>query len=422
MIGDAAWNLSNTKISGCVADDVVVSEEGVSTQSGNDAFDRAREYLVRFREEEALDWFEIAASESEDRTIRASAAAFTAGLLCTFGRPWEVPMWADVVRDNSDRPDLGNLLEAAAHLQLGEVDAARELLQHVEDPRDPWFPATITSARIAHAHVTYLDGDVEGATREVLDVFAADPFAPDVWDAFARLCAETDFDPAPVVAQVPDERAFEVLASLRASAPEGVDRIAETIWARNPGDARVLALVPSFASKLDSLRAMEWSARMRAAGMGRLCPLLGRAEDVRVAAAERARAAALAHASFGDGRARELLGRAAPTIGDDELVATLRELWSIAPMLTDTVVVGAATTPERSLMIARVLHEGGARNEAYAVLVHGLSMEAAEDLTTERVVSLLPVPVLEGLAAVAEERGEDDVAGMLEAVAVVASS
>jgi hypothetical protein len=422
VIGDAAWNLSNTKISGRVADDFDVADDVISTQSGNEAFDRAREYLVRFREEEALDWFEIAASESEDRTIRASAAAFTAGLLCTFGRPWEVPMWAEVVRDNSDRPDLGNLLEAAAQLQLGDVDAARALLDHVEDPRDPWFPASITSARIAHAHVAYLDGDLDRATTEVLAVFAVDPFAPDVWDAFARLCAETEFDPAPVVEQIPDDRAFEVLSALRASAPDGVDRIAELIWARNPGDSRVLALVPSFAAKLESVRAMEWSARIRAAGMGRLCPLLERAEDVRVGAAERARAAALAHASFGDTRARELLGRAARTIADDQLVEALRELWSIAPMLTDTVVVEAATTPERALMIARVLHEGGATTEAYAVLVHGLSMEAAEDLTTERVVALLPVTVLEGLAAVAEERGEDDVAGMLEAVAVVASS
>ena len=54
------------------------------------------------------------------------------------------------------------------------------------------------------------------------------------------------------------------------------------------------------------------------------------------------------------------------------------------------------------------------------MLVHGLSMEAAEDLTTDDVVRLLPVPVLEGLAAEAEDRGDDDVAGILEAVAVVA--
>jgi hypothetical protein len=84
--------------------------------------------------------------------------------------------------------------------------------------------------------------------------------------------------------------------------------------------------------------------------------------------------------------------------------------------------VAAATTPARSMLIASVLFQGGARSEAYAVLVHGLSLESAETLTTDVVVDLMPLPVLEGLAAEAEARGEDDVAGLLEAVAVVAAS
>ena len=389
--------------------------------AGNEAFDRARDYLSRFREDEALDWFEIAATDSDDPVIKASASAFAAGLLLTRGRPWEVVVWADVVRDNSERPDLGNLLEAAARLQFGEVDAARELLQHVEDPSDPWFPSSATSARIARAHVAYLDGEVDTATSEVLAVFHDDPYSPDVWDAFARLCAETPFDPSDVVATVPDDKTLEVLAALRASAPEGVDRIAELIWDRKPGDPRVLALVPSFAAKLESMRALEWSGRIRAAGMGRICPLLERAENVRVAGPERVRAAALAHAAFGDGRCRELIEKAAPSVSDEELGATLQETWGIAGMLIDSLVVHGATTPVRSLLIASVLCSGGAVDEAYSVLVHGLSMESADELTTEQVVSILPVPVLERLAAQAEERGEEDVAGMLEAVAVVAA-
>ena len=96
-------------------------------------------------------------------------------------------------------------------------DEALALLEDVEHPTDPWFPCSMTSARIVHAHVRYLDGDTDGAREEVLRAFADDPFAPDVWDAFARLCAETDFDPTDVVARVPDERALEVLAALRTS-------------------------------------------------------------------------------------------------------------------------------------------------------------------------------------------------------------
>ena len=96
------------------------------------------------------------------------------------------------------------------------------------------------------------------------------------------------------------------------------------------------------------------------------------------------------------------------------------EVLTIAAALADSAVATGASTPGRSLAIATALFERGAPHEAYSVLVHGLSMEAAEFLTTEDVVRLLPVPVLHGLAAEAEERGDEDVAGILEAVAVVA--
>jgi hypothetical protein len=90
--------------------------------------------------------------------------------------------------------------------------------------------------------------------------------------------------------------------------------------------------------------------------------------------------------------------------------------------MAEVVVVAGSTTPPRALALAAMLFEGGATSEAYAVLVHGLSLEAADGLTTETVIGLLPLPVLEGLAAEAEARGELDVAGILEAVAVVAAA
>ena len=388
--------------------------------SGCEEFDQARRLLTEFRDDEALDFFELASGRATDPAVRASAAAFVAGLLLGSHRPWEVEAWADVVRDNAASTDLGDFLEAAARLQLDDLEGARRVLARVNDPSDPWFPCSVTAARMARAHVAYLDGDVEEARAEVMATFEVDRFAPEVWDAFARLCAETDFDPTEAVAGVPDDRTFEVITALRSSAPEGVDRIAELIWTRHPGDARVLALVPRFASKLESARAMEWSARMRAVGMGRTCPLLARAEDERVDAPERVRACVFAHAVFGDRRARELLERAMPSLADDEVVEALEEVLTIAAALADSAVAAAASNPTRALAIATSLFARGATHEAYAVLVHGLSLEAAENLTTDDVVRLLPVSVLEGLATEAEARGDEDVAGMLEAVAVVA--
>jgi len=388
--------------------------------SGDETFDRARAYLAELREEEALDWFEIAASAAHEPADRASAAAFVAALLLAGGRPWEVETWADLVVIETGRPDLGDMLKAAASLQQGDVAGARLLMDGVAEPSDPWFPCSVAAAWIMRAHIAYLEGEHTEAERIVRDTFALDPLAPDVWDALARLCADTDFDPVPFVSAVPDDRVLEVLAALRSAEPAGVDRIAECVWERNQGDPRVLALVPGFAPKLDNMRALEWSARLRASGMGRLCPLLARAERVDLGAAERAQGAALVFASFGDRRAREALEAAVADADDEELPRILAEVWAIAGMLTDSVVVVGAVTPARALLIAAGLYDGGAPDEAYAVLVHGLAMEAAETLTTETVVSALPLRVLRGLAEQAVARGEQDVAGILEAVAVVA--
>jgi hypothetical protein len=388
--------------------------------SGCEEFDRARELLAEFRDEEALDYFELASGRSTDAAVRASAAAFVAGILLSSHRPWEVEAWAEIVRENAARPDLGDFLDAGARLQLDDREGARACLELVEDPTDPWFPCSITAARVARAHLAYLDGETEAARAEVLAAFELDRYAPEVWDAFATFCADTDFDPTEALAHIPDDRTFEIVAALRNSSPDGVDRIAEVIWSRNPGDARVLALVPRFAAKLECVRAMEWSARMRRVGMGRTCPLLARAEDDNVEAIERVRACALAYTAFGDGRARELLERAAPSLSDDEVATAVLEVLGIAPAIADSLVATGASNPGRSLAIATALFEQGAPHEAYSVLVHGLSMEAAEFLTTEDVVGLLPVPVLHGLASEAEAHGDEDVAGILEAVAVVA--
>lgn len=390
------------------------------TGSGDPDFDRARDLLRHGRVDEALDWFEVASTSAADPAVRASACAHAAGVLLSLGRPWEVPAWAEMLRDAGGDADLAALLEASARLQLDEVDAAIELLDGVTRPTDPWFPCSATTARVVRAHARYLAGDEEHAFREVMDAGASDPYAPDVWDAIARFCAETDFDPQPLVDALPEDRVLGVLAALASSYAPGVDRIAGVVWTRNPGDARVLAIVPRFAARLDSIRALEWSARLRAAGMGRTCPLLARAEDPSVDPADRVRAAALAHASFGDRRAREALERAVASLPDDELGTVLDEVWVLARALTDSVVVAGATTSRRALRIAARLFAGGATEEAYATLVHGLAMADAETLSTDDVVALLPLTALTGLAEIAQRRGEDDVAGILEAVAVVA--
>src|SRR5437870_1284184 len=108
-----------------VGDDKVL--EPAASPSGNDDFDRARRLLHAKREDEALDSFEVAIDTCDDPRIKASAAAHVAALLLGFGRPWEVAAFAITVRDHGS-PALGDMLEAAACVQLGDPLGALQLL------------------------------------------------------------------------------------------------------------------------------------------------------------------------------------------------------------------------------------------------------------------------------------------------------
>jgi hypothetical protein len=325
--------------------------------------------------------------------------------------------WAHTAREHTSRHGLADVLEAAALIQVEDVRGARELLDNVETPCDEWFACSPVLVEVLRAHVDHLEGRVDAAYDAVAAAFAAEPYAPDVWGAFARLCGDTDFDPATTVQAVPDARVTEVLALLRGSEPAGVDRIAEVFWSRTPNDPRVLAAAARFAAELDTVRAMEWAVRLRAAGDHTRCPLVARANDRAVGPIERLRAAVLAYESFADARARAALEDAITALEDDQLARVLDDVRGLAPELSDSVVLAGATSTARSLRLVTALWCGDAQDEAYAVLVHGLSVDDAAALDTETFAALVPPWVLEPLAEHAAARGDVEVATILWSVA-----
>src|SRR5690348_13206824 len=144
--------------------------------SGSEDFDRARRLLADHREDEALDWFEVASGTAGDRAVRASAASHVAAILLSRGRPWEVAEWAETARANTDHHGLADVLEAAALIQLDDVDRARDLIEHVDAPVDDWFECSPVVVRMLRAHLDYIDGRADAAMENVLGAFADAPF------------------------------------------------------------------------------------------------------------------------------------------------------------------------------------------------------------------------------------------------------
>ena len=238
---------------------------------------------TEFRDDEALDYFELASGRSTDAEVRASAAAFVAGILLSSHRPWEVEAWADIVRENSPRPDLGDFLEAAGRLQLDDPEGAREGARTRRGPDRPVVPL------LGHgrAHRARPTSRTSRATSTRPGPRCSPPSRPTRsrprCGTRSRACAPTPTSTRPRSwhrrARRPHLRSDHRAPELRARGRRPHRRA--DLGAQPGRRARARARARGSRRSSRASRAMEWSARMRGIGMGRTCPLLARAEDER---------------------------------------------------------------------------------------------------------------------------------------------
>ena len=165
-----------------------------------------------------------------------------------------------------------------------------------------------------------------------------------------------------------DEDLLDVLGHSLHLLPEVADALAEAAWARWPADPRLLAFTSRMAGRLPVERALEWSARLRSAGLEQ-CPLIERAQDAHTDPVDRLAAAAVAFEVFADTRARPALVSAAGVVPQDRFLQALSVVDELSPRLLGSVVSGAASTAGRSAAMADVLRSLGADEQADLVLV-----------------------------------------------------
>lgn len=377
------------------------------------------EQLEQGRHAIALEHFTLAADDAATAQDRLAAVAHATQTALTLQRPYEAIAWAERLRVDSSTTDEANLLEAAAWVALGDGAQALVLLEGVSVPATAataYPPSLVHQLRCqAHGFV----GDVDEALTEAFTALLADWELPEIWRALAVVAAEHDVDLTEAVARIPDEGLMHVLGWLLESPAGGTDCIVESLWQRWPGDRRILALMTSVANRLTLERALEWSARLRSAGLTEDCAVLGIAATEDRPARERVCAAAVAASAFGDDRAVPLLEVATVALSDDELSAAFEELLEVAPDdLFDVFVVASATTARRAMVLAGLLLSRGATDPALALARHAVAAttgqpEALRDALTES----LPADAAAHLVRELTRRGDVEAGAMLAAVA-----
>ena len=213
----------------------------------------ARTLLADKREDEALDRFELSSERATDRAVRVSASAHIAALLLGFRRPWEVAEFTGRMRRDRGDDALAALLDASACVQLGDAVGALQLAGEsgpVATPCDPWFPCTqsaLWAVRIRALHEAGRDVD---AIAELQVALAAAPLASPLWEVTATLVAAGALAADEVIDHL-DPGAIAAMFGWIAGAPvEGIDALAEALWARRPANPAVLAAATLFVWRL----------------------------------------------------------------------------------------------------------------------------------------------------------------------------
>jgi tetratricopeptide (TPR) repeat protein len=291
---------------------------------------------------EAQDYLEEALSLVVPGIPTRTVLLFTVQNLLALSRFEEAITVARRFRELCQNKGLADYFEGVAQRRIGRPELAAALFQRVEQMNNEdgfAFSDTLVIAELAGA-LLESGRAAEAADQLVLLVEQK----PDLVNLTAALqvFAATGKSIETLVAAMPEDRLDRIGAALIMVPPSVADPMAEALFVRFGPRPLLLAAAIRFAPMVPVARALEWSARLRAAGMEGSCPLVGQALIEVLDPAERVRAAVTAHAAFGDQRAADIALSLAPGVSEASLPNVLGEVNVLNPALMASFATAAA--------------------------------------------------------------------------------
>jgi tetratricopeptide (TPR) repeat protein len=311
-------------------------------QQGVPQLNLGRALAALGRLEEAQAYFEEARSLVTPGIPTRTVLMFTAQNLLGLGRLEEAVTVAQRFRDVCENKGLADYLEGVAQRRLGHPELAAALFQRVDQINNEdgfAFSDTLVIAELAGS-LLECGRAAEAADHLVLLVEQK----PDLVNLTAALqvFAATGKSIEALVAAMPEDRLDRIAAALILVPPSVADPMAEALFERFGPRPLLLAAAIRFAPMVPVGRALEWSARVRAAGMEVSCPLVAQALIEVLDPSERVRAAVTAHAAFGDQRAANIALSLAPGVAEGSLPSVLGEVNVLCPALMASFATAAA--------------------------------------------------------------------------------
>lgn len=321
------------------------------------------------RHAEAVEHFATARRAATETHWLRQALRYGAEVLIAEGRGEEALEWVAALRPHTTSTAVPDHVESRAHLSLGRSAEALACLSRIDALADVADEDHTVPAHQVQLHrglaLVCEQRWAEGAD-ELLRCLGSfeDPLA---WAALVEAQWRSGRPLSAVADLVTDEGLLSVLAHVLTAPIEAADALVDELWTRIPFDARLLAFAAQAAVRLPLERALEWAARLRAAGVAR-CPLLAIAADPDAEPIHRLRSAAIAFEMFQDPHCRSTIAGAAAALEPTRFLDALAAVDELSPRLLADVVSGAASTPDRRLSMAAVLASVGAEEQARALL------------------------------------------------------
>lgn len=294
------------------------------------------------RLDEAQAYFDEAQTLVAPGVPTRTVLMFTVQNLLGLGRLEEAVSVAQRFREVCQNKGLADYFEGIAQRRLGRPELAATLFQRVEQMNNEdgfAFSDTLVIAELAGA-LLECGRAAEAADQLVLLVEQK----PDLVNLTAALqvFAASGKSIESLVAAMPEDRLDRIAAALILVPPSVADPMAEALFERFGPRPLLLAAAIRFAPMVPVARALDWSARLRAAGMEGSCPLVGQALIEVLDPAERVHAAVTAYAAFGDRRAADIALSLAPGVAESSLPNVLGEVSVLSPSLMASFATAAA--------------------------------------------------------------------------------
>jgi GT2 family glycosyltransferase/tetratricopeptide (TPR) repeat protein len=366
-----------------------IAEIDAETDDGRDPMDKltnlGRSYTLSGKNEEALELYRKArtfpvVSPVTARTLfRAGAQAALAA-----DRPEDALEWINDLATASDSQDTAHFLRGTTLADMGRWEEALEELEGLGAMRDDdgvVFP--IFKAQFARGKCYFALERFSEAADEFAEVAKEDASDEPIWALVAESFHKTDRDLHTVLQTISPAKINSIFAQIVTASPEAADRLLDALYDDAERRPNVLALAIRIAPNLPAARCLEWSARLRAVGMGDHCPLIARANGRDTEPVEALRCAALAHVTFGDDRALQCIEIVSAMLPLDDFDEAVVMMDGIQPALLGALILAASNTAERCFGIAQKLRELGAEDQAVAVVLHGRSLPSGGSIALD---------------------------------------